>query len=178
MNYLIVVDMQNDFIDGALGTPEAVGIVDAVAKKVLTFDGRVIFTRDTHAENYLQTQEGRNLPVQHCVRGTSGWALAPTMEAVRDDRTMHIFDKPTFGSTALAEALKALHALDPIESIELCGLCTDICVISNALLLKAFLPEVPIRVDARCCAGVTPESHRNALSAMKMCQIEIKGEEK
>ena len=178
MEYLIVVDMQNDFIDGALGTPEAVEIVPRVAEKIRSFPGRVIFTRDTHAPDYLDTQEGRKLPVTHCVRGTPGWALAPAIEQARDEKTMHIFDKPTFGSTALAEALQALHGLDPIDGIELCGLCTDICVISNALLLKAFLPEVPISVDAACCAGVTPESHRNALSAMKMCQIEIKGEEK
>lgn len=177
MNILIVVDMQNDFIDGALGTAEAVAIVPAVAEKIRSFPGRVIFTRDTHPETYLSTQEGHHLPVTHCVRGSAGWALADAIEQARDEKTMHIFDKPTFGSTALAEALQALNALEPIEAIELCGLCTDICVISNALLLKAFLPEVPIRVDAACCAGVTPESHENALRAMKMCQIEIEGEE-
>lgn len=178
MKVLIVVDMQNDFIDGALGTPEAVAIVPAVTEKIRTFDGRVIFTRDTHTEDYLSTQEGRKLPVVHCVRGTPGWSLADAIEAARDEKTMHIFDKPTFGSTALAEALQALNTLDPIESVELCGLCTDICVISNAMLLKAALPETPIRVDAACCAGVTPESHRNALKAMQMCHIEIEGEEK
>ena len=176
MKHLIVVDMQNDFIDGALGTAEAVAIVDAVVEKIRTFDGRVVFTRDTHPENYPDTQEGRRLPVTHCVRGTAGWALAPRMEAARKP-DMPVFDKPTFGSVALGEYLQAENAREPIEEIELCGLCTDICVISNALLIKAFLPETPIAVDARCCAGVTPDSHRNALGAMKMCQIEIRGEE-
>lgn len=175
MDYLIVVDMQNDFIDGALGTNEAVGIVPAVAEKIRTFPGRVIFTRDTHPETYLQTQEGRRLPVTHCVAGTPGWALAPQMEAVREGETMPVFDKPTFGSVALAEYLRAENDREPIGSIELCGLCTDICVISNALMIKAFLPEVPLCVDGSLCAGVTPESHNNALEAMKMCQITIKG---
>ena len=175
MDYLIVVDMQNDFIDGALGTREAVGIVPAVAEKIRSFPGRVIFTRDTHPEDYLETQEGHNLPVTHCVAGTPGWALSPQMEAVRDEASMPVFDKPTFGSVALAEHLRAAHEKEPIDSIELCGLCTDICVISNALMIKAFLPEVPVCVDAGLCAGVTPESHKNALEAMKMCQITIKG---
>ena len=175
MDYLIVVDMQNDFIDGALGTREAVGIVPAVAEKIRHFQGRVIFTRDTHPTDYLETQEGHNLPVTHCVAGTTGWALAPQMEAVRDEAVMPVFDKPTFGSVALAEHLRAEHEKEPIDSIELCGLCTDICVISNALMIKAFLPEVPVGVDAALCAGVTPESHNNALEAMKMCQITIKG---
>ena len=174
MNYLIVVDMQNDFIDGALGTSEAVEIVPAVAEKIRTFPGRVIFTRDTHPEDYLKTQEGRNLPVTHCVAGTPGWALAPQMAAVRDENTMPVFDKPTFGSVELAEHLRAENEREPIDSIELCGLCTDICVISNALMIKAFLPEVPVCVEGGLCAGVTPESHQNALAAMKMCQIEIR----
>ena len=163
---LIVVDMQNDFIDGALGTSEAVAIVPAVRKKIENFNGTVIFTRDTHEENYLDTQEGKNLPVEHCIRGTDGWQITsalPVGDAV-------VVDKPSFGSTELPEVVAKLGELDEIE---LCGLCTDICVISNAMILKAAFPEVPMVVDHTCCAGVTPESHNNALEAMKMCQIKV-----
>ena len=169
-NILIVVDMQNDFIDGALGTPEAVAIVPAVEEKIRQFDGPVYFTRDTHAETYMKTQEGRNLPVPHCIRGSEGWQIRPQLDALRKTEAI---DKPTFGSTALGELMKAADEREPIGSITLIGLCTDICVISNALLLKAFLPEVPILVDAACCAGVTPQSHENALAAMASCQIQI-----
>ena len=172
-NILIVVDMQNDFIDGALGTKEAVGIVDKVAEKIRAFSGRVIFTRDTHGENYMETQEGQKLPVPHCIRGTAGWEIC---DALRPLVTEVPVDKPTFGSAALGEWLRAENAKDAIAGITLIGLCTDICVISNAMLIKAFLPEVPITVDAACCAGVTPESHRNALAAMKMCQIAVEHE--
>lgn len=179
MNILVVVDMQNDFIDGALGTAEAVSIVPAVAKKIKNHDGRVLFTRDTHAENYLETQEGKNLPVVHCVKGTPGWEIRAELDALRKEEPL---DKPTFGSTDLGLILKAqddelkAQGKAGIESVTLVGLCTDICVISNALLVKAFLPEVPVIVDASCCAGVTPQSHKNALEAMKMCQIQIEGE--
>ena len=169
MKILIVVDMQNDFIDGALGTAEAVSIVPRVAERIArarTEDETVLFTRDTHPGNYLETQEGHNLPVPHCIRGTHGWEITPAL----DTADSKIIDKPTFGSTELASTVAALGQ---IEQIELIGLCTDICVISNALLLKAALPETPIAVRADCCAGVTPESHQNALSAMKMCQITI-----
>ncbi len=169
-NVLVVVDMQKDFIDGALGTKEAEMIVDNVAEKIKKFDGEVVFTRDTHYDNYLETQEGRNLPVKHCIKGTDGWQLDSKLAVLRIDNAK-IFDKPTFGSVELAEYLKSL---DSLESVTLVGLCTDICVISNAMLIKAYLPEVRICVDASCCAGVTPESHKNALEAMKMCQIEIK----
>ena len=172
-NILIVVDMQNDFIDGALGTPEAVAIVPAAAEKIRSFPGPVLFTRDTHGPDYLNTQEGRNLPVVHCVKGTPGWELRPELQALC--KTAPI-DKPTFGSAKLGELLLAMDREDPIASVTLIGLCTDICVISNALLVKAFLPEVPVTVDAACCAGVTPESHRNALAAMKMCQIAVENE--
>ena len=168
---LIVVDMQNDFIDGALGTQEAVAIVPAVAEKIRAFEGRVLFTRDTHQANYMQTQEGQNLPVPHCIEGTPGWQIRPELQALLPEA--QIIDKPTFGSAALGHLLAKLNTEDPIGGITLIGLCTDICVISNALLVKACLPEVPITVDAACCAGVTPESHRNALAAMKMCQINI-----
>ena len=172
-NYLIVVDMQNDFIDGALGTAEAVAIIDKVAEKIRGFDGEVIFTRDTHPEAYLDTQEGRNLPVVHCVANTKGWQIRDGLREIRPHLEL---DKPTFGSTELGAILSRRNAEEGIGEITLIGLCTDICVISNALLLKAFLPEIPIRVDAACCAGVTPESHRNALAAMKMCQIQIDNE--
>ena len=170
MKVLVVVDMQNDIIDRALGTKEAVGIVDNVAKKIAEFDGKVIYTKDTHLENYLQTQEGKNLPVEHCIRGSEGWQLSSALPVKADDL---VIEKPTFGSTELGEYLKKTAADVDIEEIEIVGLCTDICVISNALLIKAFLPEVKISVDPSCCAGVTPESHKNALEAMKMCQIKI-----
>ena len=172
-NYLIVVDMQNDFIDGALGTKEAEAIVEKVAEKIRSFDGEVIFTRDTHGVDYPDTQEGKNLPVPHCIRGSEGWKIREGLEGIRPAA---VIDKPTFGSAELG-AMLARHDLEEkIGEITLIGLCTDICVISNALLIKAFLPETPIRVDAACCAGVTPQSHRNALEAMKMCQIAIDNE--
>lgn len=168
---LVVVDMQNDFITGSLGTPEAQAIVPKVVEKIQGFGGTVLYTQDTHGADYLQTQEGRNLPVEHCLKGTWGWQLEPRVEAVRDSTPI---EKPTFGSKGLAEVLKAWHTYEgPLEEIQLVGLCTDICVISNALLLKAFLPEVKLTVDASCCAGVTPESHQRALEAMKACQIEV-----
>ena len=167
---LIVVDMQNDFIDGALGTKEAVAIVPKVEDKIRNFDGEVFFTRDTHENWYLETQEGKNLPVPHCIRGTEGWQIRKELDALRKTEPI---DKETFGSTDLAADLLALHEDEEISSITLVGLCTDICVISNALLLKATLPEVPIYVDAACCAGVTPESHENALKAMEACQIKV-----
>ena len=167
---LIVVDMQNDFIDGALGTKEAVAIVPKVEDKIRNFDGEVFFTRDTHETWYLETQEGKNLPVPHCIRGTEGWQIRKELDTLRKTDPI---DKETFGSTDLAADLLALHEDEEIGSITLVGLCTDICVISNALLLKATLPEVPIYVDAAYCAGVTPESHENALKAMEACQIKV-----
>ena len=169
-NILLVIDMQNDFIDGALGTPEAVAIVPKVREKIRNFDGTVLFTRDTHGENYMETQEGKNLPVPHCIRGTDGWQIRPELEELRVTEPI---DKGTFGSDELGKILRDLNDEDPIGTITVIGLCTDICVISNALLAKAFLPEVPIEVDASCCAGVTPESHENALKAMASCQIRI-----
>jgi len=171
---LVVVDMQNDFIDGALGTAEAVAIVPAVAEKIKNFDGRVIFTRDTHQPDYLSTQEGRNLPVEHCIKGTDGWQINDQLLPLT--KNAEIIDKPTFGSVELGKMLCELQAKQPIESITLIGLCTDICVISNAMLIKANLTEVPVIVDAACCAGVTPDSHKQALGAMKMCQIAIENE--
>lgn len=166
---LVVVDMQNDFIDGALGTAEAVAIVPKVAEKIKSFDGTVIYTKDTHEENYMETQEGRNLPVPHCIRGTEGWQIRTELQQAG----AMVVDKPTFGSRALAEKLVEMNREEAIESITLIGLCTDICVISNAFVIKAFLPETPIIVDAACCAGVTPKSHERALEAMKVCQIAV-----
>lgn len=166
---LIVVDMQNDFIDGALGTAEAAAIVPAVRKKIEEYQGEdceILFTMDTHYENYLETLEGKKLPVVHCRKGTKGWELSPEIGEFEGRR----FEKPSFGSVELARYVGA----GEYESVELVGLCTDICVISNAMLIKAVLPGTPVCVDSACCAGVTPESHRNALEAMKMCQIDVK----
>ena len=170
MKLLIVVDMQNDFIDGALGSKEAVAIVPYVKEKIEGFDGKVFFTRDTHFDHYMTTQEGRNLPVPHCVKGTVGWEIRAELDALR--RTEAI-DKITFGSKDL---ITVIEQEKDVESITFVGLCTDICVISNVMLTKAFFPEIPLIVDAKGCAGVTPESHQNALNAMKMCQVEIRGE--
>jgi nicotinamidase-related amidase len=169
-NILIVVDMQNDFIDGALGTPEAVAILPAVEEKIKSFSGKIFFTRDTHEENYLQTQEGKKLPVKHCIRGTKGWQIHPSLAALCKEEPV---DKVTFGSLDLGLWLQEENKKNQIESITLIGLCTDICVISNAMLIKACLPEVKIIIDASCCAGVTPQSHETALQAMEACQIEI-----
>ena len=170
MKILVVVDMQKDFIDGALGTAEAVKIVPYVKDVIETFDGKVFFTRDTHFDDYMQTQEGKNLPVKHCIKGTPGWEIHPELDALR---TTEAIDKVTFGSSELP---KILGQVESIESITFLGLCTDICVISNVMITKAFFPEVPLIVDAKACAGVTPESHKNALAAMKMCQITIVNE--
>lgn len=170
MKVLVVVDMQNDFIDGALGTKEAAAIVPAVEEKIRGFAGKVFFTRDTHEENYMETQEGRNLPVPHCVRGTDGWQIREELKPYVKEAPI---DKPVFGSTELAEKMCRLNEKEAIESITLIGLCTDICVISNAIMLKSCLPEVEILVDSTCCAGVTVESHERALEAMKVCQIQV-----
>lgn len=169
MKILAVIDMQKDFIDGALGTKEAVQIVDAVEKKVEEFlnaGDLVIYTRDTHQTSYLETQEGKNLPVVHCVEGTEGWQIH---EKVYKEGCP-IIDKPSFGSLELSEWVAAR---EDVNEIVVVGLCTDICVISNVMILKARLPEILISVAADCCAGVTPQSHQNALEAMKMCQVNI-----
>lgn len=168
---LIVVDMQKDFVTGSLGTKEAERIVPAVLDKVRNFPGRVLFTQDTHVPEYLETQEGRRLPVPHCIRGTDGWRLIDELEEWQRDHSAPVYEKDTFGSTALAQELA--REARGIQSIELIGLCTDICVVSNALMIKAFLPEIPISVDAACCAGVTPESHSAALRTMESCQIAV-----
>lgn len=165
---LIVVDMQNDFVSGSLGTTEAQQIVPAVVKKVKTYleaGDEVVFTRDTHTADYLHTQEGRKLPVEHCIQGTPGWEIIRELQPFPGK----VFDKPTFGSLSLAEYV----VKEDFDTIELVGLCTDICVVSNALLLKANLTEAEISVDASCCAGVTPETHAAALTTMKMCQVNV-----
>ena len=168
---LVVVDMQNDFIDAALGPPEAVAIVDAVKEKISSYPVKdVIATMDTHGENYMESQEGRNLPVMHCIKGTEGWRIRSDISDLLMD--WHVYEKPTFGSVALAEDIAEIAANEDIE-IEVLGLCTDICVVSNALMLKAHMPEVQISVDPSCCAGVTPESHEAALKTMQMCQIKM-----
>lgn len=170
---LVVIDMQKDFVTGCLGSEEARAVLPEVEKKVNTFDGEVIFTRDTHQTDYMQTQEGRKLPVIHCVEGSEGWQLMDELEQYRRAHQAKVFDKVTFGSRQLGEALERMNEQEPIESITFIGVCTDICVISNAMLVKAFLPEVPLFVDSKCCAGVTPRSHENALNAMRACQIEV-----
>jgi len=167
---LVVVDMQNDFIDGALGSAEAASIVKGVAERVDEFSGEVIFTRDTHFENYLSTAEGKKLPVEHCIKDSYGWQIS---SAITVPESARIFDKKTFGSAELCQTLAAENEKDKIDEIELVGLCTDICVISNAFLLKAFLPECEITVNSALCRGVTDESHRKALSAMEASQIKI-----
>ncbi|MHC1721614.1 MAG: cysteine hydrolase family protein [Aminipila sp.] len=169
---LVVVDMQNDFIDGALGTSEAQTIVNKVVEKIRNFDGEIYYTRDTHQENYLETMEGINLPVKHCIEYTDGWKIRPEVMAASEGKRVIVIDKPTFGSMKLVESISE-EDKDSIESITLIGLCTDICVISNAINLKTRFWETPIIVDSNCCAGVTPQSHNNALEAMKMCQIKI-----
>ena len=161
---LIVIDMQNDFIDGSLGTAEAVNIVGNVASKIQEYKSRrdeIIFTRDTHHENYMETNEGKHLPVVHCIEGTKGWEIREEL----DTEGAKIINKPSFGYTGWKDF--------DFEEVELVGLCTDICVVSNALMIKAQFPEIKVSVDASCCAGVTPESHEAALKTMQMCQVEI-----
>ena len=171
---LVVVDMQNDFVTGVLGTAEARAIVSKVVEKVKNFDGEIIFTRDTHSKDYLKTLEGKNLPVEHCIRNTEGWNIIPELKDYADMHPGMIYDKGSFGSVDMCEKVcRMVYYENEIESIEIIGVCTDICVISNALMLKAFVSNIPIAVDASCCAGVTPEAHLNALKAMKSCQIEI-----
>ncbi|MDO4788981.1 MAG: isochorismatase family cysteine hydrolase [Johnsonella sp.] len=173
--YLIVVDMQNDFIDGVLGSEEAKAILENVCQKIESFEGKIIFTQDTHDEDYLNSQEGKLLPLIHCIKNSEGWKLQEKLEEIRRAKKLPVYEKTQFASLALAKALVKENETQKIESIELIGICTDICVVSNALLLKAFLPETPILVDASCCAGVSPASHLHAIETMRSCQIGIKG---
>ena len=169
--YLIVIDMQHDFVDGALGSDEALKIVPPLVDKLGSFKGEIIFTKDTHDSNYLSTQEGANLPVEHCIKGSIGHALIPELEAIRQKRNAKVFEKPSFGSRELASYLKEQWEMDKIQSIALCGVCTDICVISNALLIKAFIPECPLFVLKDLCAGLSPQKHLHALDVLSSCQI-------
>lgn len=172
---LVVVDMQNDFIDGALGTREAQEIVPYVVEKIKACGAageRIVFTMDTHGDDYTDTQEGRNLPVPHCIKGSKGWEICDGIKAAVDLEKYKIYEKGAFGSDKFAMDL-AHGAYKDVTEIEFVGLCTDICVISNAILAKTFLPETKVVVDAECCAGVTPQSHEQALGAMKMCQVEV-----
>lgn len=169
---LVVVDIQKDFVDGALGTDEAVAIIDKAVEKIENFDGKIFVTFDTHFENYMDTAEGKKLPVPHCIKDTDGWKLNDRIAAALYNKGCTAVEKLTFGSVALPELIRA-EVGDEDFSVELIGLCTDICVVSNALILKAHFPEKEITVDSACCAGVTPESHNAALTTMKMCQINV-----
>lgn len=178
MRLLVVVDMQRDFIDGALGTEEARQVVENVVQKINKYKeakDRIVFTMDTHGEDYLDTQEGRNLPVPHCVKGTDGWQICDEIGCTVCLSEFKIYEKNAFGSQEYAMDWQR-GAYADVTEVEIVGLCTDICVIANAMLTKAFAPEIPVTVDASCCAGVTPESHKNALEAMKMCQIGVVGQ--
>jgi nicotinamidase-related amidase len=174
--FLVVVDMQNDFVDGALGSAEAAAIVPAAVRKIEAFEGEIFVTFDTHFENYLSTAEGKKLPVPHCVKGTPGWELNGEIAAALEGKRYTPVEKRTFGAADLPGLIGEAAAGEGF-SVELIGLCTDICVISNALLLKAFFPEAPIAADAACCAGVTPELHVAALKTMRSCQIDVTGAE-
>lgn len=178
---LIVVDMQNDFINGVLGTKEAMQIVPYVVEKINTYISNkdlIYFTKDTHGINYLRTQEGKNLPIIHCLKNTSGWgfpaSIQSLVEKVQEEKEEKIvFEKQSFGSYKLAENLKTVLSDKQDVQIEMVGLCTDICVITNAFVLKTYMPEAEIIIDAKGCAGVSKESHENALNAMKICQMTI-----
>ena len=171
---LVVVDMQKDFVDGALGTQEAQAIVDNVVKKIESFDGAIYVTYDTHFEDYMETSEGKNLPVVHCVRDTEGWKLNEKVQEELSKKEAYTeIEKITFGSIDLPFVLAEENEMDNAE-VELIGLCTDICVVSNALILKANFPDIDIIVDSSCCAGVTPEKHEAALETMRSCQIIVK----
>ncbi len=169
---LIVVDIQKDFVDGALGTAEAVAMVDNAAEKITGFDGDIFVTYDTHFEDYMETAEGGKLPVPHCIKGTEGWELDKNIARALASKDFTKVEKLTFGSTELPDLVRKTVGNEDFD-ITLIGLCTDICVVSNALILKANFPEKDIYVDAACCAGVTIETHNAALTTMKMCQINI-----
>ena len=174
MDILIVVDMQNDFVTGALGSDDARAIVPRAVRKIQSFSGEIIFTRDTHGDNYLETLEGKKLPVKHCIAHTKGWELIPEIQKFCHKEPV---DKPAFGSFLLGETLRKLNEQERIRTVTLIGLCTDICVISNAVIAKASLPDVEIIVDAACCAGSTKEGHQCALEAMSRCQICIENQQ-
>lgn len=170
---LVVVDMQNDFITGSLGSKQAEAIVKNVYDKIKSFDGKVVFTRDTHYDDYLESREGKVLPVVHCIEGSHGWEIEESLKALQAEKECPVFDKITFGSKRLGDFLTYMDRLQKIDEVHIVGLCTDICVISNAFLAQAYLSEATIVVDASCCAGVSEQSHKTALSAMKNCQIKV-----
>lgn len=170
--FLVVVDMQKDFVDGALGTKEAQAIVPAAVETIKNFEGQIFVTYDTHFENYMETAEGKKLPVPHCIKGTDGWKMDQQIAAALNGKDYTEVEKITFGSVDLPGMIGKAAGEEEF-SVELIGLCTDICVVSNALLLKATYPEMPISVDPKCCAGVSPETHEAALSTMRCCQIDI-----
>lgn len=170
---LVVVDMQNDFVDGALGSREAEAIVPAVVKKIEGFDGEIFVTYDTHFDNYMQSAEGKKLPVPHCIKGTKGWELNADVKRSLEGKRYTSVEKITFGSVDLPGLIRDAVGDDDF-SVEVIGLCTDICVVSNALIIKANFPETSICVDASCCAGVTPEKHDAALETMRSCQIDVR----
>lgn len=174
MKCLVVIDVQNDFVSGSLGSPEAVEMLPRLLEKIRGFEGAILMTQDTHGDDYPDTQEGRMLPVMHCVRGTDGWRFPEEVEALRESLGARVYEKSAFGSTRLVVDLKRLYDEEELESVELVGLCTDICVISNALMIKSAMPELPVYVDPACCAGVTPEKHVAALEVMRSCQIILK----
>ena len=169
--YLLVIDVQNDFVNGSLGSDDAQAVLGNIISKVENFDGMVTFTRDTHQTDYLSTQEGKYLPVEHCIEGTEGWELADELKEYAGEHGSIIYDKPSFGNMNLASDIKSLYKLNRLESVEIIGLDTDICVVSNALIIKAAVPELPIYVDTSCCAGSTRERHDAAIEVMKSCQI-------
>ena len=170
---LAIIDVQNDFVDGALGTKEAQAMLPSLVKRASSFQGKVVCTMDTHGKDYLETPEGRSLPVPHCIRGTTGWELAPAIAEIAKRTGAAIYEKPVFGSLRLAQDLASSFKRGEIGSVELCGLCTDICVISNAVLIRTLCPELPVIVNSRCCAGVTPKKHEAALEVMASLQISI-----
>ena len=170
---LVIIDVQNDFVDGALGTKEAQAMLPALVERASSFQGKVVCTMDTHGGDYLKTPEGIALPVPHCIRGTKGWELAPAVAEIARKTGAAIYEKPVFGSLRLAQDLAAAFGRGEIGSVELCGLCTDICVISNAVLIRTLCPELKVIANSKCCAGVTPEKHEAALEVMASLQIKI-----
>lgn len=169
---LVVVDIQKDFVDGALGTKEAVAITEPAAEKIEKFVGDIFVTYDTHFENYMDSAEGKKLPVPHCIKGTEGWELDSKIAKALENKSFKTVEKLTFGSAELPKLVKDTVGEEDFD-ITVIGLCTDICVVSNALILKANFPEKEIYVDSSCCAGVTVDSHNAALTTMKMCQINV-----
>lgn len=176
-NKLIIIDVQNDFITGSLGTEEARRMLPRLIEKASCFSGEILMTQDTHSDNYPETQEGKLLPVPHCMIGTKGWEFPQELEKLRVERNAKVYRKSCFGSVSLVADLKDAYENGVLDSVELIGICTDICVVSNALMIKSALPELPVFVDASCCAGVTPEKHRAALEVMESCQVIVKGRE-